>query len=53
MAQRTEKSVVETLRDIDLAEKSGIIHTKADGSVEIKWCKTGTNSDENVGVNLF
>ena len=36
MAQRTGKSVVETLRDIDLAEKSGMIHTKADGSVEIK-----------------
>ena len=36
MAQRTGKSIVETLRELELAEKSGMIRTKADGSVEIK-----------------
>ena len=36
MAQRTGKSILETLRDIDFAEQSGMLHTKADGSVEIK-----------------
>lgn len=36
MAQRTGKSVFETLRDLDLAEQSGMLHTKADASVEIK-----------------
>lgn len=36
MARRTGKSVMEILRDLDLAEQSGMVHTKADGSVEIK-----------------
>ena len=33
---RTGKSVIKTLRDLDLAEQSGMLHTKADGSIEIK-----------------
>jgi len=36
MAKSTGKSVVETLRDLDLAEKSGMVRTNPDGSVEIK-----------------
>lgn len=36
MAQLTGKSVVETLRELDLAEQSGMLRTNADGSVEIK-----------------
>lgn len=36
MAQRTGKSVLDTLRDLDLAEQSGMIHTNDDGSVEIR-----------------
>lgn len=36
MAKRTGKSVMDTLRDLELAERSGMIQTKADGSVEIK-----------------
>ena len=36
MAQRTGKSIIETLRDLELAEQSGMLRTKADGSVEIK-----------------
>ena len=36
MAQRTGKSVIETLRDLDLAEQSGMLQTSEDGSVEIK-----------------
>jgi hypothetical protein len=36
MAQRTGKSIPDTLRDLELAEKSGMLHTKDDGSVEIK-----------------
>ena len=35
IAQRTGKSIVETLFDLDLAELSGMLQTKADGSVEI------------------
>ena len=31
-----DKLKLETLRDLDLAEQSGMVHTKADGSVEIK-----------------
>ena len=36
MAKRTGKSVLDTLRDLELAEKSGMLHTREDGSVEIK-----------------
>jgi hypothetical protein len=36
MAKRTGKSIVETLRYLDLAEQSGMIRTRADGSVDIK-----------------
>lgn len=36
MARRTGKSVMETLRDLDFAERSGMLHTNDDGSVEIK-----------------
>ena len=36
MAQRTGKSIIETLRDLELAEQSGMLHSKDDGSVEIK-----------------
>ena len=36
MAQRTGKSIVDTLRDLELAEQSGMLRTRADGSVEIK-----------------
>lgn len=36
MSQRTGKSFLDTLRDLYLAEKSGMIHTNEDGSVEIK-----------------
>ena len=36
MARRTGKSVIETLRDLDLAEQSGMLRTNKDGSVEIK-----------------
>ncbi|MBQ2554058.1 MAG: hypothetical protein II562_03055 [Prevotella sp.] len=36
LSQRTGKSVIETLRDMDLAEKSGRLRTNKDGSVEIK-----------------
>lgn len=36
MAKRTGKSVIETLRDLDLAEQSGMLLTQKDGSVEIK-----------------
>ena len=36
MAQRTGKSIMETLRDLDLAERSGMLHTKPDGTVEIE-----------------
>ena len=36
MAQRTGKSIVETLRDLELAEQSGMLHTNDDGSIEIK-----------------
>ena len=35
MAQRTGKSIIETLRDLELAEQSGMLHTREDGSVEI------------------
>ena len=36
LSKRTGKSIVDTLRDLDLAEQSGMIHTNSDGSVEIK-----------------
>ena len=36
MAHRTGKSIIETLRDLDLAEQSGMLRTKDDGSVEIQ-----------------
>ena len=36
MSQRSGKSIVVTLRELELAEKSGMLRTKADGSVEIK-----------------
>lgn len=36
MARRTGKSIMETLRDLDLAEQSGMLRTNADGSVEIR-----------------
>ncbi len=36
MFQRTGKSIFETLRDLKLAEQSGLLHTNTDGSVEIK-----------------
>ena len=35
MSQRSGKSIIETLRDLELAEQSGMLRTKADGSVEI------------------
>lgn len=35
MFQRSGKSIIETLRDLELAEQSGMLRTKADGSVEI------------------
>ena len=36
MARRTVKSIVETLRDLELAEQSGLLQTNNDGSIEIK-----------------
>ena len=36
MAERTGKSVLDTLRDVELAEQSGMLHTNDDGSVDIK-----------------
>ena len=36
MAERTGKSVLDTLRDLELAEQSGMIHTNDDGSVDIR-----------------
>ena len=36
MSQRSGKSIIETLRDLELAEQSGMLRTKADVSVEIK-----------------
>ena len=36
LSQRTGKSIIETLRELELAEQSGMLHTKADGTVEIK-----------------
>ena len=36
MARRTGKSIMETLRDLALAERSGMVHTNEDGSVEIR-----------------
>lgn len=36
LSRRTGKSWLDTLRDLDLAEKSGLLHTNEDGSVEIK-----------------
>ena len=36
MAKRTGKSVLDTLRDLELAEQSGMLHTNNDGSVDIR-----------------
>ena len=36
MAKRTGKSIIETLCDLDIAERSGMLHTREDGSVEIR-----------------
>lgn len=36
MAERTSKSVLDTLRDLELAEQSGMLHTNDDGSVDIR-----------------
>jgi hypothetical protein len=36
LSRRTGKSIMETLRDLDFAERSGMLHTNEDGSVEIK-----------------
>ena len=35
MAERTGKSVIDTLRDLELAEESGMLRTNADGSIDI------------------
>ena len=35
MSQRTGKSIAETLRELELAEHSGLLRTKADGSVTL------------------
>lgn len=35
MSQRSGKSIIETLRELELAEQAGMLRTKADGSVEI------------------
>ena len=35
LAKRTGKSVLDTLRDLDLAEQSGMINTRDDGSVDL------------------
>ena len=36
VARRTGNSIMETLRDLALAERSGMVHTNEDGSVEIR-----------------
>jgi hypothetical protein len=36
LSQRIGKSWLDILRDLELAEQSGMLHTKVDGSVEIK-----------------
>lgn len=36
MAKRMGKSIVDTLRDLELAEQSGMLYTNVDGSIEIK-----------------
>lgn len=36
LSQRTGKSWLDTLRDLELAERSGMLRTKPDGSVDIK-----------------
>ena len=36
MAERTGKSVLDTLRDLELAEQSGMLQTNDDGSVDIR-----------------
>ena len=36
LAKRSGKSILETLRDLQIAEQSGMIHTNEDGSVDIK-----------------
>lgn len=35
MAERSGRSIIDTLRDLELAEQSGMLRTKDDGSVEI------------------
>ncbi len=35
LSQRTGKSWLDTLQDLELAEQSGMLHTNEDGSVEI------------------
>ena len=34
-ADRSGRSIIDTLRDLELAEQSGMLRTKDDGSVEI------------------
>ena len=36
ISKRTGKPVIETLRELELAEQSRMLRTNADGSVEIK-----------------
>ena len=36
MTERTGNSVLDTLRDLELAEQSGMLHTNEDGSVVIR-----------------
>jgi hypothetical protein len=36
LSKRTGKSWLDTLRDLDFAEQSGMLNTNDDGSVEIK-----------------
>ncbi len=36
MSQRTGKSIIETLRELEITEQSSMLRTKADGSVEIR-----------------
>ena len=36
LSKRTRKSILETLQDLEFAEQSGLLHTNADGTVDIK-----------------
>ena len=36
LSERTGKSILDTLQDLELAEQSGMLHTNDDGSVGIK-----------------